>query len=263
MVDTVDDALPIADLSRDRRAFTKPTLSRRMSMTPTAPKEWGVLLKVRASSDAPAPSRAQLGRLLAALPGGDKKLTGGGVDFTVWSWVDAADAVAATSIGARTLRAIARAEGLPSLTIVRAHAASVEGRSSPFRGVAARLGSPHIWSVYFKAEAPLGSTPATADLLERVRVALDRPDVNVTLRGDNEKFLVDDGSGFTARFWAAGATAAEAFRAARRDMIAALGRVGLEGWTLVRFQAATADARHGDTFPGVGSRRARRTEETR
>jgi hypothetical protein len=100
-------------------------------------------------------------------------------------------------------------------------------------------------------------------LLEEFRRVLDRPDTAVSFGGDREKFLLDDGRGIVVRFWVEGPVPGEAFRAARREVRAALEAVGLGDWVIVRMQAATAEARHGDTFPGVAGRRPGDTEETR
>jgi hypothetical protein len=219
-----------------------------------------VLLKARVD-DGPIPDDDQLRRVLARLPGSDKRLTGGGADFTIWTWIDAPDAATASVRCAAMLRDAARSEGVSSLRFIRAHAASVEGRSSPYRGVAGRLQATDEWSVYFRLEPPSGDGRVDADVLRRFGEVLGKPDTNITLRGDQEKFLLDDGSGFTARFWASGDTLAEAIRDARRDVLAALAAAGMAGWRLVRLQAATAGMRHGDSFPGLATRSPRPTEE--
>jgi hypothetical protein len=219
-------------------------------------------LKARVD-DAPIPDDEQLGRVLARLPGDAKRLTGGGADFTIWTWIIAPDAATATEWGAAILRDAARAEGVSGLRFVRAHTASVEGRSSAYRGVADRLDATDEWSVYFRVEHPSEDGRVGPDELRRFGDALAKPDANITLRGDQEKFLLDDGSGFTARFWTTGPTLAEAIRAARRDVLAALAAAGMSDWRLVRLQAATAGMRHGDSFPGLADRSPRATEERR
>ncbi len=200
---------------------------------------------------------------MAALPGTDKRLTGGGRDFTVWSWFDAADAPSAIDAAGILVRAAAVDVGIGPLKVIRAHAASVEGRSSPFRGIAERLGRRDQWTVYFKVVSPLDAAPADDGALERVAAALDRPDTAVTFGGDREKFLLDDGHGIVVRFWVEGPDPSKAFAEARDDMVQALARSGLGDWTIVRMQAATAEARHGDWFPGAAKRQPLVTEETR
>jgi hypothetical protein len=230
---------------------------------PTTLPEWGVLLKVEVRDPGPEPSDEALQRVLDALPGADKRLTGGRADFTVWSWFEAADAPAAVQLATGRLRAAAANEGFHDLRVIRAHAASVEGRSSPFRAVAERLGRPGEWSIYFRAAAPPGRSPVDSTTLERIEAALGRPDTSVSMGGDREKFLLDDGTGLVVRFWVDGASSPDAFLAARTSVRMALAEVGLGDWTLVRMQAATAEARHGDTFPGIAARQPRQTEETR
>ena len=132
-----------------------------------------------------------------------------------------------------------------------------------FVGTESHLDNPNEWAVDFKVCAPAGADPATPELLDRVRMAMARPDVAVTFRGDQEKFLRDDGSVFVVHFWAAGETPAAAFRAARRDVLAVLEQIGLDGWTLVRFKARTPRHVYVDTFPGVDNRIPIMTEETR
>lgn len=225
--------------------------------------EWGVLLKVHVIGDSPDPTDGQLASLMGAMPGPDKRLTGGGSDFTVWAWFEAEDASASIKKAAAILRAAADREGLKGLHVIRAHAASVEGRSSPFRGVATRLGRADEWTVYFRVAAPRGGRPATAETLDRIEAALAGPDTSVSFGGDREKFLLDDGRGIVIRFWVAGPNTVDVFRAARHEVVDALATAGLSDWTIVRMQAATAEARHGDTFPGVAARRPEQTEETR
>lgn len=231
-------------------------------MIADAAREWGVLLKLRVSSG-PVPDRARLERILEKLPGTDKKLTGGGSDFTVSWWVRAPDAARAARIGADLLFALARVEGISELTVIRSHAASVEGRSPPFVGTEGHIGAANTWAVDLKAAAPIGGSPIGPALLGRVRKAIGRPDVAVTFRNDQEKFLLDDGTGFTVRCWAAGGSPREAFDGVRADLRKALDTVGLPSWTIVRFKARTPDNVHDDTFPGCAGRPASVTEETR
>jgi hypothetical protein len=241
-----------------------------------AAREWGLLLKIRVASG-PAPDRAQLERILEKLPGPDKKLTGGGSDFTVSWWVTASDAATAARAGADLLFALARAEGVSPLTVIRSHAASAEGRSPAFAGMERHLDQPSTgsprrvplgetadqWAVDLKAAAPGGSPPVGPELLDRVREAIDRADVAVTFRNDQEKFLLDDGTGLTVRCWAAGASPREAFEGVRTDLRRALDAVGLGDWAIVRFKARTPRNVYDDTFPGAARRRASVTEETR
>ena len=77
-----------------------------------ATREWGLLLKARIKPEEPAAAADQLERLVAALPGEDKRLSGGGRDFTIAWWVEAADAASATRIGAAAVRREASAVGL-------------------------------------------------------------------------------------------------------------------------------------------------------
>ncbi len=231
----------------------------------TATVEWGLLLKCAIPADAPEPSQDALTRVVAALPGADadKRLTGGGRDFTVWFWYQGTDASDAVRTGAAALRAAAAAEGLSPFRVVRSHAASVNGRVSPFVGTRERLGLADVWSVLYRVQRPSGAPTIGGDELERVRAGLTSDDALVTLHSDNEKLLVSNGSSFTARFWAAGTDPAQALRAGRADLLDALASAGLTGWTVTRAQAVTAAARHGDTFPGAYQRRLRPDEETR
>jgi hypothetical protein len=178
-------------------------------------------------------------------------------------WVTATDAARAARSGADQLFALARAEGLPSLTVIRSHAASIEGRSPAFAGAEMHLDEPTTWAVDLKAAAPNGSASIGPAVLERVRAALGRADAAATLRNDPEKFLLDDGTGLTVRCWATGASAREAFEGVRTDVRKALRSVGLPDWTIVRFKARTPRNVHDDTFAGAAARRARVTEETR
>lgn len=226
-------------------------------------REWGVLLKARVPSDGSVPDIDQLERLLAALPGSDKKLTRGVQDFTVAWWVEAPDAAAATRIAADTVRGIARREELPNLTFIRSHAASVEGRFPDAPELKPDVDPSKAWAVDFKASGPAGAAPATPELLDRVREAMVRSDVSVTLRGDPEKFLLDDGSGFTIRSWAEGETPAAAIRVARREVLAALTKAGVGDWVLVRFKGWAPLHKQADTFPGASARSPKVTEELR
>lgn len=229
----------------------------------TQTREWGVLLKTRTARDAPAPGRDQLSRLLAALPGSDKTLTGEGRDFTVALWVEAPDAVVATTIAAKTVRQIARMERLVDLTFVRSHAASVEGRFPDAPQMDPEMDPAKAWAVDFKVLAPAGVAPMTPELLDGVRESMGGSGVSVTLRGDPEKFLLDDGSGFTIRFWAMGDAATSAISEARRRLLAALSEAGLGDWLLVRFKGWAPLQKQQDTFPGAAARTPAVTEETR
>ena len=224
--------------------------------------EWGVLLKVRVD-DGPEPTDQALADLIAALPGPDKRLTGRGRDFTTWAWYEGSDAPESIRVAGGMLRAAAERQGIGPLRIVRAHAASVEGRNSPFQGVAARLKRPNTWTIYFRVAGPPGGRPAGAGTVDEIRKALDRPDSSVSLGGDREKFLLDTGRGVVIRFWVEGLGLPDAIRSARREVLQVLSAVRLGDWSIVRMQAATAEARHGDTFPGVDKRPPGNTEETR
>lgn len=226
-------------------------------------REWGVLLKVQVKSDGLAPDPSQLDLLLAALPGTDKKLTGGGADFTVAWWVEASDAASATKIAGDTVRRIARSQGFPPLTFVRSHTASVEGRAPTSVEAESELDTLNEWALDFKVSAPASADLATPELLDRVHAAIDRPDLAVTFRGDQEKFLLDDGSGFTVSFSAGGGPPAGVFGAARQDLLDAIDQLGLDGWRLVRFKAFSRPHKQNDTFPGAGTRVPLITEETR
>jgi len=226
-------------------------------------REWGVLLKTQTASTGPVPDSDQLSRLLAALPGVDKRLTGEGRDFTVAWWVDATDAATATTIAADTLREIARVENLSDLTFVRSHAASVEGRYPDAPELEPGIDPFKAWAVDFKVLAPSDADPIDAEMLDRVRDAMGGSGVSVTLRGDPEKFLLDDGSGFTVRFWSAGDAPASAMAAARRNLLAALSEAGIGDWLLVRFKGWAPLQKQADGFPGAGERHPAVTEETR
>jgi hypothetical protein len=227
--------------------------------------EWGVLLKCHIPPDSPEPSHDSLERMVAALAcrADDTRLTGSGRDFTVWFWWPGTNASDAVRSGAAALREAAAAEGLPPLRVVRSHAASTNGRVSPFPGTRKRLGTPGVWSVLYRAQRPQGAPAIGAAELERVRAGLTSTDALVTLHSDKEKLLVSDGSSFTARFWADAPEPAAALRAGRADLLGALASAGLSGWTIVRAQAVTAAARHGDTFPGAYERTLNPDEETR
>jgi len=226
--------------------------------------EWGVLLKCHISPDAPGPSDDTLGRVVAGLgcPMHDTRLTGGGRDFTVWFWWPGTDASDAVRSGAAALREVAAREGLPPLRVVRSHAASVNGRVSPFPGARERLGVPGAWSVSYRAQRPRSAPVIGARELDRVRAALTSTDALVTLHSDKEKMLVSDGSAFTARLWVDAPDPASALRVGRAELLGALAEAGLAGWTIVRAQAVTAAARHGDTFPGAYERTLTPDEET-
>jgi hypothetical protein len=231
--------------------------------------QWGVLLKVRvrareSGEDFTVPGDDVLERMMALLPGSDKRLTGRGSDFTILSWYAARDAAQAVELAASTLRQAAGIAGVAGrLQVIRAHAASVEGRSSPFRGVAARLGRENQWTVYFRAAAGRGSRSATVADLAAVANAIGGPDTSISYGGDREKFLMDDGRGLVIRFWVSGDDPGTALRAAHAQALVALASAGLDDWAIVRTQAATAEMRFGDTFPGVAQRTQRQTEETR
>ncbi len=227
-------------------------------------REWGLLLKAR-FRDGSAPERERLEAVLAALPGPDRKLTTGTADFTVSWWIEAPDAARAVSKGGETLRELCRRQGLPEVEVIRSHAASVEGRFPAWQRGEAYLGTLRTWAVDVKVSAPVGDPhpPAGQELLQQVHAGLGLPDSSATLRGDPEKFLLDDGSGFTLRFWIAGDSPAAAYRAARDSVLTALAATGLEDWTIVRFKARTPQHNHGDTFPGAAKRTPRITEETR
>jgi hypothetical protein len=224
-------------------------------------REWGLLLKVATDPDRAAPSPVQLDRLLASLPGADKRLTGGGRDFTVAWWVEAGDAAAATITGAAALRALAGELGIPDFQVIRSHAASVEGRFPDDPEPGPDVDPDRAWSVTLKAQAPSGTPAAASELADRVRAAMRRADVMVTLRGDPEKFLLDDGSGLTVRFWEEGESPAAVIGRARRRVLDALAAVGLSDWWLVRVKAWAPLQKQGDTFPGAGSRTPSATTE--
>ena len=235
-----------------------------MTIDSTLPtREWGVLLKVRVRPEGPTPRPAQLDRILIALPGNDKKLTGAGRDFTIAFWVEATNAALATETAAALVRELAAAEGLTELSFIRSHAASVEGRFPTFIGTGSRLDTPNEWAVEFKAGAPAGADPATPEILNRIRDAMHRPDVSVTFHGDQEKFLLDNGRGVTVRFWSTAQTTAGALRAARGVVLSGLSQAGLEDWTLIRLKAWDPRHMHADTFPGARARVPAVTEEIR
>jgi hypothetical protein len=226
---------------------------------------WGVLLKCETPSASPAPRVEELDTLIGALPGrlGDKLLTGGGRDFTAWFWVSAANASQATRLGARLIRSAASDAGMPPIRVIRSHSASTNGRISPFPGTRDRRDRADVWSVLYRAQGPRGQGPIDDAALNRFRTQLGEPDSLVTFHGDKEKFLVSDGTSFTARFWASGAEPWAALRGGRNRVIKALESSGLAGWTIVRAQVATPAARDGDTFPGANGRHLEADEETR
>ncbi len=231
----------------------------------SGPESWGVLFKCETSMALPAPTDARLHGLLRALPGPpqDKLLTGSGRDFTLWFWVSASDASHATQRGADLIRSAASDAGVPEIRVVRSHSASTNGRVSPFPGTRVRRDSVDVWSVLFRARAPVGKGPIEEPVLERFRVDLGEPDALITFHGDKEKFLVSDGTSFTARFWATGIEPWTALRAGRSRFVRALAASGLDDWTIVRAQVVTPGARDGDTFPGAYDRVLSETEETR
>ena len=226
---------------------------------------WGTLFKCETSIAAPTPTDRRLQDLLHALPGPpkDKKLTGAGRDFTLWFWVSASDASHATQVGADLIRSASSEIGLPEIRIVRSHSASTNGRISPFPGTRERRDLAGVWSVLYRVQAPIGHEPIGEPDLERFRTALGEPDSLVTLHGDKEKFLISDGTSFTARFWATVLEPWTALREGRRRLVGALVASGLAEWTIVRAQVVTPGARDGDTFPGAYDRHPSETEETR
>jgi len=119
------------------------------------------------------------------------------------------------------------------------------------------------WSVLYRVQLSQGDGPIDAQTLRAITGKLSSPDAFLTLHSDKEKFLVSDGSAFTARFWAPGSTPGAALLAGRADLLQALHAVGAAGWTIVRAQVVTAEARRGDTFPGADDRTLTETEETR
>ena len=226
--------------------------------------EWGVLLKCETPADHPAPTSEQLAGLLEAIPcpSSDKRLTGGGRDFTVWFWIAAVDASEATAIGARDLRTNAASLDMPPIRVVRAHAASSNGRVPPFPGAAERLDSGDTWSVLYRVRARSGH-PFTDVSIAEIAERLPGDDCLVTLHSDKEKFLVSDGSAFTARFWSYGTRPSEAIANGRADLLAVLASLSIPDSAIVRAQVTTAEARHGDMFPGADRRVLRPDEETR
>jgi hypothetical protein len=213
-------------------------------------RPWGVLLKVQLSADAEPAQEGALDQLLSALPGPHKKLTGAGRDLTVAWWVDAPDAAAAIVVAARRLRAEAASLGLADLVVVRSHAASIEGRA-PALAADGRAAEANVWAVDIKAGMPQGGMPVGPDIRDRLRAVLPYPDAGVTLHGDKEKFLLDDGTGLTIRIWISGKTLEAALLAARDDVTSALAQIGLDAWTLIRVKAWDPRALQGDTFPGA------------
>lgn len=227
--------------------------------------EWGVLFKCEAPSAAPPPGDEELGKFVGALPGraDDKLLTGGGRDFTAWFWVPAGNASQATQLGARLIRLAASNADMPPIRVIRSHAASTNGRVSPFPGTQDRLGKADVWSVLYRAQAPRGQGPISDAVLAMFRENLGEPDSLITFHSDKEKFLVSDGTSFTARFWVSGVEPWTALRGGRIRVVRALGSSGLADWTIVRAQVVTPAARDADTFPGAYERHLEADEETR
>jgi hypothetical protein len=226
-------------------------------------REWGVLLKARLGPEATPAEPDQLRALLAALPGEDKRVTGGGRDFTIAWWVEALDAASATRRAAATARRAARAVGLADMSFVRSHASSVEGRHPSVSVADSDVETPGRWAVDIKVRMPDVGPEVTKDLLRQVEAAMADHETEVTFHGDLEKFLLDDGSGFTVRFWAAGETIEDALSSARADVLSALEAVGLSGGMLVRLKCWGPAALRADTFPGAASRIPLATGELR
>jgi hypothetical protein len=119
------------------------------------------------------------------------------------------------------------------------------------------------WAVDLKVELPQEVGGATSDLLARVQAALEHLAPGATLHGDLEKFLLDDGSGFTLRFWAMGQTIEDALSASGADVRRALESVGSADSMLVRLKAWSPAPLRGDEFPGASSRVPEATGELR
>lgn len=226
-------------------------------------REWGVLLKARLDQDAPAADPGRLERLLDSLPGKHKRLTGGGRDFTVAWWVEGPDAAAAVRTAADALRSAAEGLGLAHLTFIRSHAASVEGRFPPMPRLDKRAGQSDTWAVDVRAGAPESGGPMSEATLQRIWAALADPEASLTFHGDLEKFLLDDGSAVTFRLWASGRTMQDALGSAHERVLAALARVGLIDWIVVRVKAWDPAALQADTFPGAEAHRPEPTGELR
>jgi hypothetical protein len=226
---------------------------------------WGVLFKCETPNAMPAPTDEQLARLRVGLPGPptDTLLTGGGRDFTAWFWVSASDASDASRRGSELLRSAASGAGVPPIRVVRSHSASANGRVSPFPGTRERRDRTDVWSVLYRASAPVGQRPIDDSVLQKFREALGESDSLTTFHGDKEKFLVSDGASFTTRFWAIGVVPWTALRDGRSRVVRALAASGLAEWSIVRAQVVTPSARDGDTFPGAYDRELTGSEETR
>jgi hypothetical protein len=132
-----------------------------------------------------------------------------------------------------------------------AHAASEEGRTPSIRGVNERRERSDVWSLTIKAESAGGRCAVDAELLAEVLRRLGGADTTIAAGGDKEKFLLDDGSGFTMRFWAEADSVDLALEQGRTRVDAVLEGLAPGDWIVVRAHATTPAERADDTFPGV------------
>lgn len=212
---------------------------------------WGVLLKCQIPPNEIPPSVEHLQELERAISGPYKRLTGSDHDFTIAWWVEGRSAAEATATAGAEVRERAKEVGLPSrLIFVRAHVASVAGRLSPFDDPAAHIDGDD-WGIDVKVTGHPGHPGFGRDTLDRVAESMGLGPGSVTFRGDIEKFLVDDGSGFTVRWWIQGKDPAEAFRRSRAKLASALSAIGLREWTIDRFKGRTPRDLAHDSFPGA------------
>jgi hypothetical protein len=216
----------------------------------TKPAEWSVLIKVARAEGAEPIARADLVRLVEALPGTDKGCTGGdGPDATISLWVASTDAASAIEDGWRFIESARQELALDAWRPIRTHAASAAQRLTGFEGIESRVADPNAWSILFKAVQGIGDRGVEPAERSRLAETLG-PDATVA----------GDASTIVARFWvsADGATSADA--TARRALLDAISRLGIPGeWTIVRAHHAVAHERAEEVYRGAAERAANAT----
>jgi 2-dehydropantoate 2-reductase len=212
---------------------------------PTArAREWSVLFKVEMPSGHTIDGRLR-DALVAALPGADKAVDGGGTDFTLRLWVAGEDAARAVLAGRDALERARVALGLPDWRLIRAHGTSPElRRADAHDGSDAHLDDRRAWSVAVRLVAgPASARLAEADLA-RLRRLL--PPSHLVLAGGDDAL--------TVKLWVDADGAGRAALEARRLILDALDQVGLPGWQVVRMHPVAPVDRATEIYPGTYAR---------